>query len=172
MGRQTRHLSGRAGSAPRIASDPGNGQPFPPETGPRVCDVGLHSRHSYVQACYPIEFLDVNLKGKNIILEVQDKYDALENVTYCVKTLKWKWAGYMMRSKKDKWAKDVIEWCSRDQKRKRGRQRRRWENIKKIAGITWARKTQNRMLYNRPAVVKERFLNGNHELVMEPLPTS
>ena len=72
----------------------------------------------------------------------------ISDVTYSIKKLKWKWVGHMMRSKKDKWAKDVTEWCPRGNKRSKGRPRRRWEDdIKRVAGISWRRKAQKRILW-------------------------
>lgn len=50
----------------------------------------------------------------------------------------------MRSSNNDKWAKDVTQWCPRQNRRRKGRQHRRWEEeIRKIAGITWGRTTFN-----------------------------
>lgn len=89
--------------------------------------------------------LHIKLRDK-INLKFIRKQTKVTDVTYCIKKLKWKWAGHMVRCKKDKWSKDVTEWCPRHNKRNKGRQRRRWEDdIRRIAGITWTRQAQNRI---------------------------
>ncbi|CAK1591052.1 unnamed protein product [Parnassius mnemosyne] len=88
--------------------------------------------------------LNIKLKDK-IKLETLRNQTKINDVTHCVRKLKWKWAGHMMRNNKEKWAKNVTEWCPRQNKRKKGRQRLRWEDdIRKIAGVTWRRITQDR----------------------------
>ncbi|CAK1587168.1 unnamed protein product [Parnassius mnemosyne] len=50
---------------------------------------------------------------------------------------------------------NVTEWCPRQNKRNKGRQRLRWEDdIRKIAGVTWRRITQDRKVWQ---VVGEAF---------------
>lgn len=91
--------------------------------------------------------LKIKLKDK-IRLGTIRNLTRITDVTYCIKKLKWKWAGHMIRSKKDKWSKEVTEWCPRGNRRKRGRQRRRWEDdIRKVAGIAWSRQAQDRNLW-------------------------
>lgn len=56
----------------------------------------------------------------------------------------------MLRSKKQKWSKDVTFWYPLTEKRKkRGRQKIRWEDddIKREAGTKWRRKTSYRELW-------------------------
>lgn len=91
--------------------------------------------------------LNVKLKDR-IKLDTLRNETKINDVTYCIRKLKWRWAGHMMRSNKNKWAKDVTEWCPRQNKRKKGRQCLRWEDdIQKVAGVTWSRMTRNRKLW-------------------------
>ncbi|CAH2236653.1 jg16480 [Pararge aegeria aegeria] len=63
--------------------------------------------------------LNVKLKDK-INLEKLRNVTKIKDVTYCIRKPKWRWAGHMMRSNKEKWAKDITEWCPRQNKRKKG----------------------------------------------------
>lgn len=83
------------------------------------------------------------------------------DVTYTVKKLKWKWTGHTIRSRKNKWAKDVTVWYPRDGKRKRGGQRKRWEDeIKAAAGATWSRKAMDKQLWK---TLGEAFAKGQSD---------
>ena len=44
------------------------------------------------------------------------------------KTLKWCWAGHLMRTTDDRWSKTVTEWIPIDCKRRLGRPNRRWKD--------------------------------------------
>lgn len=106
-----------------------------------------HNIHKLETCQHSMErsMLSIKLKDK-IKLNTIRKKTKITDVTYCVKKLKWRWAGHMIRSNKDKWCKDVTEWCPRQYKRRKGRQRRRWEDdFKTIAGHTWTRQAQNRI---------------------------
>ncbi|CAH2108931.1 unnamed protein product [Euphydryas editha] len=69
-------------------------------------------------------------------LRLKDKWKAttirsitkVADVKVKTRTLKWKWTGHMMRSETGKWTKKVTEWYPRDRKRRRGRQKKRWED--------------------------------------------
>lgn len=68
-----------------------------------------------------------------------------KNAYTTYRCLKWRWAGHMIREKKEKWTRIITEWQPRDSKRNRGRQTRRWEDdIKKVAGPIWTRIAKNR----------------------------
>ena len=59
--------------------------------------------------------------------------------------LKWRWAGHVARRHDGRWTKLVTEWYPRDGKRKQGRQKTRWvDSIRRVAGITWMQKAQDR----------------------------
>ena len=64
----------------------------------------------------------LNVKRKNQV-KVNDihKKTKIVEVSYKIKKLKLKWAGHLMRSKTNKWAKQVVEWYPREGKRKRRR---------------------------------------------------
>lgn len=91
--------------------------------------------------------LNIKLRDKVKLTNIRTK-TKISDVTYTVKKLKWKWVGHMIRNKRNKWSKDVTMWYPRDGKRRKGRQRKRWEDdIKKMAGTTWRRKATNRKLW-------------------------
>lgn len=88
--------------------------------------------------------LNLKLRDKVKLENIRSKTKVMD-VTYTVKKLKWNWAGHMIRNNRDKWTKDVTEWYPRDGKRKKGRQKTRWEDdIRKVAGTTWLREATNR----------------------------
>lgn len=63
----------------------------------------------------------MNIKDK-VKLETFQNQTKISDVTYCIRKLKWRWAGHMMRNNNEKWAKDVTEWWPKLNKRKLGRQ--------------------------------------------------
>ena len=81
-------------------------------------------------------------RKKNSWLRQQTKVaDVLETAA----KLKWSWAGHVARRHDGRWTKLVTEWYPRDEKRRQGRQRTRWEDsIRKVAGTTWMRDAQDR----------------------------
>ncbi|CAH2098078.1 unnamed protein product [Euphydryas editha] len=95
-------------------------------------------------------------KGTPACTFLPQSNSSVTDLTYCIKKLKLRWTGQVIRNKKDKRIKDVIEWYPIQYKRKKGRQRRRWEDdIKRIAGTTWRRKTQDRRKKKRESAKKE-----------------
>ncbi|GBP72788.1 hypothetical protein EVAR_4672_1 [Eumeta japonica] len=54
--------------------------------------------------------------------------DKGQGCTKNIRKLKWNWTGHIMRTNKEKWTKDVVEWYPRNGKRKRGGQIKRWED--------------------------------------------
>lgn len=106
-----------------------------------------HNIHKLETCQHSMERSILNIKLKDKVkLDTIRKKTEFTDVTYCIKKLKWRWAGHIVRINKEKWSKDITEWCPRQYKRKKGRQRRRWEDdIKKIAGHTWKRQAQNRI---------------------------
>lgn len=84
----------------------------------------------------------------------------LEDVTRKAKTLKWKWAGHMLREKQ-KWSNILTEWTPRyNTKRKRGRQYKRWsDELKKTAGPLWTRLARDREAWK---AMEEAFVSKRH----------
>lgn len=60
-------------------------------------------------------------------------------------TLKWNWAGQLVRTRNGRWTKKIFEWNPReDSYRSRGPPSRRWsDDIKRMRG-NWIQNTQNR----------------------------
>lgn len=91
--------------------------------------------------------LNIKLRDKIKLTNIRNK-TKVTDVTYTVRKLKWKWAGHMIRNRKEKWTKDVTVWYPRDGKRRKGRQKIRWEDdIKQIATTTWQRKAASREIW-------------------------
>ncbi|GBP08680.1 hypothetical protein EVAR_7277_1 [Eumeta japonica] len=89
------------------------------------------------------------------------KQDKVEDVTYTVKKLKWNWVGDMIRSKKKKWTKEVTVWCPRDGKRRKIS----WDDdMKKVAGITWQRRAENKKTWN---TLGEAYVKGQVDNVTD-----
>ncbi|CAH2270012.1 jg1963 [Pararge aegeria aegeria] len=62
-----------------------------------------------------------------------------------VSILKWQWAGHVCRRTDGRWSRKVLEWRPRVGKRSLGRPPTRWsDDLRKVAGIDWVRKAQNR----------------------------
>ncbi|CAH2263440.1 jg13904 [Pararge aegeria aegeria] len=54
--------------------------------------------------------------------------------------LKWRWAGHIARAKDGRWTEKILHWYPREDRRPRGRPRRRWsDDIIKAVGATWTR---------------------------------
>jgi exonuclease III len=88
--------------------------------------------------------LNIKRKDKVSLTKIRKK-TKVADITRCIKKLKWRWTGHMMREKMEKWTKDITEWYPRQGKRKRGRPIMRWEDdIKKKAGATWRREAKDR----------------------------
>ncbi|XP_063619666.1 uncharacterized protein LOC134792326 [Cydia splendana] len=91
--------------------------------------------------------LNIKLRDRVRLTNIRSK-TKVADVTYTVMKLKWNWTGHTIRNQKNKWSKDIIMWYPRDGKRRRGRQRKRWEDeIMETAGKTWRRKAANRKLW-------------------------
>lgn len=71
--------------------------------------------------------LGIRLSDKQTLANIRKKTKIID-VTRKTKTLKWRWTGHIMRSKRKKWTSDITEWYPRDGKRRRGRQIKRWED--------------------------------------------
>lgn len=92
--------------------------------------------------------LNITWKDKMTLEEIYSR-TKVADVTRTIKSLKWSWAGHMVR-KNEGWDKLSTEWIPIDKKRKVGRQKTRWaDDIRKIAGITWETKGRNRVEWYR-----------------------
>lgn len=56
------------------------------------------------------------------------KRTKVSDVILKIKKLKWNWTGHIMRTNREKWTKDIMEWYPRHGKRQKGRQIKRWED--------------------------------------------
>jgi hypothetical protein len=62
-----------------------------------------------------------------------------------IRRLKWSWAGHTYRIKENRWTRKIIEWTPRTGLRKRGRPKKRWEDIfRKRCGAIWVRLARDR----------------------------
>ena len=62
-----------------------------------------------------------------------------------ISRLKWQWAGHICRRTDDRWSKRVLEWRPRLGKRSVRHPPARWsDDIRKVAGIGWMRRAQDR----------------------------
>lgn len=88
--------------------------------------------------------LNIKRKDRNSLKSIRQRTKVKEVSDY-IKKLKWCWTGHIMRDKRQKWTKELVEWYPREGKRVRGRQRKRWEDdLKEVAGPTWRRLTLDR----------------------------
>ncbi|KAK9507146.1 hypothetical protein O3M35_007061 [Rhynocoris fuscipes] len=75
----------------------------------------------------------------------------LEDVAKVIMEKKWRWAGHIVRSEDNRWAKKIIEWYPRDMSRRRGRPKLSWdmEMRRCCGGSTWQRVAHDRMEWSR-----------------------
>ncbi|CAH2234041.1 jg25602 [Pararge aegeria aegeria] len=77
--------------------------------------------------------------------------------------LKWQWAGHVCRRTDGRWSRKVLEWRPRVGKRSVGRPPTRWsDDLRKVAGIDWMRKAENRKSWRclKEAYVQQWTHNG------------
>ena len=53
----------------------------------------------------------------------------VQDIIVRIKQLKWQWAGYIARTRDDRWTRKVTEWLPLDLKRKKARPKMRWKMI-------------------------------------------
>ena len=93
--------------------------------------------------------LGVRLKDK-VRCTTLRQITKIEDIIKKVKTMKWRWAGHMMRENNEKWSKMVTFWYPRGEVRKRGRQCIRWEDeLRMLAGINWYKTARERTLWKK-----------------------
>ncbi|CAG4999579.1 unnamed protein product [Parnassius apollo] len=91
--------------------------------------------------------LNIKLRNKIKLTNIRSK-TRVTDVAHTVKKLKWKWAGHMIRNGKEKLTKNFTVWYPRDGKRRKGRQKLRWENdIKQTATTTCQREAANKEIW-------------------------
>lgn len=91
--------------------------------------------------------IKVKDKIKNSIIRRKTK---IVDVLYASGNLKWKWAGHVSRYKDNRWTKVATDWIPRESKRKRGRQRTRWESdFSSQLGTTWKRRTEGKLEWEK-----------------------
>ena len=99
----------------------------------------------------------VRLKDKIRLNKIKN-VTKFKNVNKVWKTLKWKWAGHMIREKNEKWTKKILEWYPRNGKRCKGRPTKRWEDdLKRVAGPEWTRIARDR---DRWKSLEEAYFEG------------
>ena len=88
--------------------------------------------------------LNINLQDRITNTEIR-KRTKVKDVIEKICALKWNWAGHIGRMTYNKWTRRIIEWRPWENKRSRGRPQTRWsDDIKRLAGHDWMRKTSNR----------------------------
>ncbi|CAH2239763.1 jg24652 [Pararge aegeria aegeria] len=81
--------------------------------------------------------LKIKDKIKNIYIRKRTKIIDAAKLA-CI--LKWRWAGHIARAKDGRWTEKILHWYPREDRRPRGRPRRRWsDDIIKAVGATWTR---------------------------------
>ena len=69
----------------------------------------------------------------------------IKDVIETTNEMKGRWAGHVARMANDRWAKLTTEWTPREDKRSRGRPKRRWrDGIEGKVGVTWMSTAQDR----------------------------
>lgn len=93
-------------------------------------------------------------KIRNSVLHERMKLETLEKT---IKRLKLNWAGHVARLDETRWAKQLTKWIPMGRKRKRGRQRKRWEDeISNDCGPSWQITAQNREIWkNKVKIITE-----------------
>lgn len=77
----------------------------------------------------------------------------------------WRWESHLIRSNKEKWSRNMVEWYLRHYMRKKGRQRRRWEDdVKSIAGTTSEKSNK------KPRSVEKNAYAGKRNNLRVPVP--
>ena len=71
--------------------------------------------------------LNIRLRDRWTTSKIR-KRTKVSDVLNTIRKLKWNWTGHIMRTNREKWTKDVMEWYPRNGKRQKGRQIKRWED--------------------------------------------
>ncbi|CAF4882123.1 unnamed protein product [Pieris macdunnoughi] len=89
--------------------------------------------------------LNIRLPDRWTASKIRKKTN-VSDVLQKIRKLKRNWIGHIMRTNKEKWTKDVIEWYPRNGKRKRGGQVKRWEDDLPKG---WRRSAKDREMWKR-----------------------
>ena len=102
------------------------------------------NRLQVTQRAMERRILNINLQDRITNTEIR-KRTKVKDVIEKICALKWNWAGHIGRMTYNKWTRRIIEWRPWENKRSRGRPQTRWsDDIKRLAGHDWMRKTSNR----------------------------
>ncbi|CAF4772984.1 unnamed protein product [Pieris macdunnoughi] len=100
--------------------------------------------------------LNIRLPDRWTASKIRKKTN-VSDVLQKIRKLKWNWIGHIMRTNKEKWTKDVIEWYPRNGKRKRGGQVKRWEDD---LPSEWRRSAKDREMWKR---LGEAYVDRQHD---------
>lgn len=88
--------------------------------------------------------LGLKLLDKERSIDIRKK-TKVTDILSRIDQLKWRWAGHMLRCKREKWSKQVTVWYPRDGFRSRGRKAKRWEDdLIMTLGPLWTRVAADR----------------------------
>ena len=106
--------------------------------------MGDHQKTTQKNSNLPKSILGVRLKDKTSLEEIYSKTRA-KRVGVIAKTLKFRYAGHLLRENDQKWNKILTTWVPHTGRRGRGRPRTRWsDEIKREVGVTWMTKAKHR----------------------------
>lgn len=75
---------------------------------------------------------------------IRQKTKVIDALSHSQK-LKWQWAGHIARLRDNRWTKSTTSWAGPLGQRRRGRPIARWtDDIRKVAGVQWMQKAQDR----------------------------
>lgn len=78
------------------------------------------------------------------------KKTKIRDIITAVRLLKWNWAGHICRMDTNRWTKKVTEWLPREERRQRGRPKRRWDDVfTHKYGQEWRRMARDRKLWSQ-----------------------
>ncbi|GBP07066.1 Beta-alanine-activating enzyme [Eumeta japonica] len=101
--------------------------------------------------------LGLKLLNKERSIDIRKK-TKVTDILSRIDQLKWRWAGHMLRCKREKWSKQVTVWYPRDGFRSRGRKAKRWEDdLIMTLGPLWTRVAADRQQWKE---LEEAFATG------------
>ncbi|CAH2098212.1 unnamed protein product [Euphydryas editha] len=93
-------------------------------------------------------YMNIKLKDRINNITIRKKSKAMDIVRR-IMTLKWRWAGHILRVTETRWLQSIIDWYPRDKKRRRGRPYKRWsDDLIEVAGILWTRLARDRACWS------------------------
>lgn len=83
--------------------------------------------------------------------------DKVNNILERVKTLKWRWAGYIARRDDDRWIKTVLEWTPRDMKTPRGNCLDSWDrDTRRVVKVNWKIAAQAAFEWKKQGIAEDK----------------